>query len=131
MLTYDGAIFGQDVRIVIDTFLLMCIMVGALVPFVPFFAFGFIAKGGNMSPGYRLAVAWGLGLFSLSLAMFGGVIYALLEGGGCLQGGPAAALMGTLSGTFLLTTVVAHQAFKLDDQREEENRLRKEAYSFN
>lgn len=130
MLTYDGAIFGQDVRIVLDTFLLTCVVMGALVPFVPFFAFGFIAKGGNMTPGYRLAVAWGLGLFALPLAMFGGVIYALLEGGGCLQGGPAASIMGTLSGTFLLTTVVAHQAFKLDEQREEEDRLRKEAYSF-
>ncbi len=130
MLSFHGTVFGENIHVVIDTFLLMCVMVGALVPFIPFFAFGFIAKGGSMSPGYRLAVAWGVGLFSLPLAMFGGVIYALLEGGGCLQGGPAAALMGTLSGTFLLTTVVAHQAFKLDEQREEEDRLRKEAYSF-
>ena len=130
MLTYDGAIFGQDVRIVLDTFLLTCVVMGALVPFVPFFTFGFIAKGESMAPGYRLAVAWGLGLFTLPITMFGGAVYALLEGGGCLEGGPAAALMGTLSGTFLLTTVVVHQAFKLDEQREEEDRLRKEAYSF-
>ena len=126
MLTYDGAIFGQDVRIVLDTFLLTCVMIGALVPFVPFFAFGFIAKGGGMAPGYRLAVAWGVGLFSLPLAMFGGVIYSLFNGG-CIEGGPAASIMGVLSGSFMLTTVVAHQAFKLDEERKEENRLRKEA----
>lgn len=126
MLTYDGAIFGQDVRIVLDTFLLTCVMIGALVPFVPFFAFGFIAKGGNMSPGYRLAVAWGLGLFALPLAMFGGVVYSLFNGG-CIEGGPAASIMGVVSGSFMLTTVVARQAFKLDEQRDEEERLRKEA----
>ena len=130
MLTFHGTVFGENIHITVDTFLLTCVMVGALVPFVPFFAFGFIAKGGNMTPGYRLAVAWGLGLFVLPLAMFGGAVYALLEGGGWLQGGPAASIMGTLSGTFLLTTVVVHQAFKLDEQREEENRLRKEAYSY-
>ena len=127
MLTYDGAIFGQDVRIVLDTFLLTCVMIGALVPFVPFFAFGFIAKGGSMAPGYRLAVAWGLGLFALPLAMLGGVIYALLEGGGCLQGGPVASIMGVVCGTLLLTGVAADQALKLDKQQKEENRLRKEA----
>lgn len=127
MLSFDGTVFGENIHITLDTFLLACVMIGALVPFVPFFAFGFIAKGGGMAPGYRLAVAWGLGLFALPLAMFGGVIYALLEGGGCLQGGPMASVMGVLSGSFMLTTVVAHQAFKLDEERKEENRLRKEA----
>ena len=127
MLSFDGTIFGQNVHIVLDTFLLMCYAMGAVVPFVPFFTFGFIAKGGSMAPGYRLAVAWGLGLFSLPLAMLGGVIYALLEGGGCLQGGPVASIMGVLCGTLLLTGVAADQAFKLDKQQKEENRLRKEA----
>ena len=127
MLTYHGTVFGQDVRIIVDTFLLMCYAMGALVPFVPFFTFGFIAKGGNMAPGYRLAVAWGLGLLTLPLAMLGGLVYALLEGNGCLQGGPVASIMGVVCGTLLLTGVVVDQAFKLDQQREEENRLRKEA----
>lgn len=127
MLTYHGTVFGQDVRIIVDTFLLMCYAMGALVPFVPFFTFGFIAKGGNMAPGYRLAVAWGLGLLTLPLAMLGGLVYALLEGNGCLQGGPVASVMGVVCGTLLLTGVVVDQAFKLDQQREEENRLRKEA----
>ena len=127
MLTFHGTIFGENVQITLDTFLLMCYAMGALVPFVPFFAFGFIAKGGGMSPGYRLAVAWGLGLLSLPLAMLGGVIYALLEGGGCLQGGPVASIMGVVCGTLLLTGVAADQALKLERQRDEEDRLRKEA----
>ena len=127
MLTYHGTVFGQDVRIIVDTFLLMCYIMGSLVPFVPFFAFGFIAKGGNMGPGYRLAVAWGLGLFSLPLAMFGGFVYALFNGEGCLPAGPSASIMGVLSGSFMLTTVVVHQACKLDMQQKEESRLRKEA----
>ncbi len=130
MLTFHGTVFGQNIHIIVDTFLLMCVTIGALVPFVPFFAFGFIAKGGDMSPGYRLAVAWGLGLFVLPLAMLGGFVYALFNGGGCLPAGPSASIMGVLSGSFMLTTVVVHQAFKLDEQREEEDRLRKEAYSF-
>ena len=89
MLTFQGTVFGDNIHITISTFLLACSALGVLVPFVPFFTFGFIAKGENMTPGYRLAVAWGLGLFTLPLAMLGGVIYALLEGGGCLQGSEA------------------------------------------
>lgn len=127
MLSFHGAIFGQNVHIVLDTFLLTCYVMGALVPFVPFFTFGFIAKGGSMTPGYRLAVAWGLGLMTLPLAMFGGLVYALLEGNGCLQGGPVANIMGVVCGTLLLTGVVADQALKLERQRDEEDRLRKEA----
>lgn len=127
MLTFHGTIFGENVQITLDTFLLMCYAMGALVPFVPFFAFGFIAKGGSMAPGYRLAVAWGLGLFALPLAMLGGVVYAIFEGGGCLQGGPVASIMGVVCGTLLLTGVAADQALKLERQRDEENRLRKEA----
>lgn len=129
MLTYHGAIFGQDVRIIVDTFLLTCFAMGSVVPFVSFFTFGFIAKGGNMSPGYRLAVAWGLGLFSLPLAMLGGVIYSLFNGG-CIPYGTAVSIMGIAGGAFLLTGVVARQALKLDEQQKEEDRLRKEAYSF-
>ena len=127
MLSFDGTVFGENIHITLDTFLLMCYAMGAVVPFVPFFTFGFIAKGGSMAPGYRLAVAWGLGLFALPLAMLGGAVYALLEGGGYLQGGPVASIMGVLCGTLLLTGVAADQAFKLDKQQKEENRLRKEA----
>ena len=61
--------------------------------------------------------------------MFGGLIYALFNGG-CIPAGTAVSIMGIVGGTFLLTAVVAHQAFKLDEQREKEERLRKEAYSF-
>lgn len=126
MLTFHGAIFGQNVHITVDTFLLTCLIMGAFVPFVSFFTFGFIAKGESMAPGYRLAVAWGLGLFSLPLAMFGGLIYALFNGG-CIPAGTAVSIMGIVGGTFLLTAVVANQAFKLDEQQKEEERLRKEA----
>lgn len=126
MLTYHGTVFGQDVRIIVDTFLLTCFVMGSVVPFVSFFTFGFIVKGENMAPGYRLAVAWGLGLFALPLAMFGGFVYALFNGG-CIPYGSAVSIMGIAGGTFLLTGVVARQALKLDEQRNEEERLRKEA----
>ena len=128
MFTLHGEMGNSDITIVVNWFAGVCWLVGVAVPFVVFFCFGFMARKEKMSAGYKLAVAWGLGLFTLPLALLGSCIYVAITGTDLqIPDGPAVALNGVINGTFLLTSVVVWQAGKLSIQHDEEERLRKEA----
>ena len=119
---------GENGSVTISTFLLLRTMVGAVAPFIIFFAYGLFARGLGFTASAKLATGWGLALFGFIASIQLLVIFCAFWGE--VPKSADAFVFGYLNGSLLLTAVVAYQAINNSETKDEADRLRKEAYSF-
>ena len=111
--------------VTVNTFLLTWALIGAVAPFIVFFAYGLFARGLGFTASAKLATGWGLGLFGFVINIQ--VLVGLCFAWGEVPRSADAFLFGYLNGALLLTAVVAYQAINNSDEKKEADRLRKEA----
>ena len=113
--------------ITVNTFLLTWCVIGAVAPFIVFFAYGLFARGLGFTASAKLATGWGLALFGFVASIQ--VLAAFCFFWGEVPKSVDAFVFGYLNGSIILTSVVAYQAINNSETKAEADRLRKKAYS--